>query len=315
MGAFMVEDAVREKLFMSVALIGASGSGKTLSALLLAKGVIRSKYPELSENSPEFWAKIGVVDTEHRRSRLYADTSLTGEFIGRFKTIDFTEPYTTDRYREAVEALIKIGVEVIIIDSLSHAWEGEGGILELQQSLGGRYQDWKTVKPFIRDFYRTLTEKDVHIISTIRTKQEYQVDTSATGQLKVTKLGLKPIQKDDIEFELQIAWSMDMEHVATATKDNSGLFDGNPKRLSVEDGGAIYAWVEEGKDMSEEKEKQRLVYVDKMRVYVENPNVLVQDKVSRYVAHAKTKFGVSDDFTTYPIGVLKPMVDALERVL
>ena len=315
MSDFMIEDAIREKLSMSIALIGSSGSGKTLSALLLAKGVIRAKYPELSETSEEFWAKIGVIDTEHRRSRLYADTDLTGEFIGRFKTIDFTAPFSTDRYRLAVDAFKKAGVDVIVIDSISHAWEGEGGILEVQQDLGGRYQDWKTVKPFIRDFYRTLTEKDIHIISTIRTKQDYQVETSATGQLKVTKLGLKPIQKDDIEFELQIAWNVDMEHIATATKDNSGLFDGNPKRLTVEDGSMIYEWVEKGKDMSEEKEKQRMVYVDRLSAIAENDSVVVQDKLSKYLAQAQKKFTLGEDFTTYPIHVLKPIVEALERVI
>ena len=306
-----IKDAKREKLKASIALMGASGAGKTLTGLLIAKGIIKAKYPKLDDKGTKFWSKIGVVDVEHNRSLLYANTTRADEYIGQFKHIDFPAPFSTERYRYAVEAMKDIGVEVIIIDSLSHAWEGDGGILEVQQKLGGRYQDWRTVKPLVTDFYRTLTEKDVHIISTIRTKQEYATETTETGKMKVTKLGVKPIQKDDIEFEMQVSFMLDMNHVATAVKDNSGMFDSIPQALGTDAGEILYKWLEEGVDLTEEREKEKAGYLAKYAKIVALNNPIIDDFAKRLLANANQKFGYGTDINTYPAPLVRTILDAL----
>ena len=108
--------------------IGPSGSGKTAGALLVAYGMMREAYPNASDE--EIWSKIGVVDTEHRRAKLYANLQFDEIRIGSFKHIDFTPPYTTERYQMAVEAIKNAGAEVVVIDSLSHNWQGKVELLK-----------------------------------------------------------------------------------------------------------------------------------------------------------------------------------------
>ena len=202
-----VTDAQREKLKACIALFGASGGGKTLTSLILAYGMMKEAYPDVPEE--EVWKKIGVIDTEHKRSLLYSNNTIKGYKIGSFKYVELDAPYSTVRYQQAIELLKKNGCEVIIADSLSHAWEGIGGILDQQQDLGGRFQDWKTMKPVIKEFIKSLTENDVHIIATLRTKQEYQAERDDNDKLQIRKLGLKPIQKDDLEYEFMIVLRME----------------------------------------------------------------------------------------------------------
>lgn len=254
---FQITDAKREQLYGALALVAPSGAGKTIGALKLAKGIIEKMYPELSEE--EVWKKVGFIDTEHKRSKIYANTSSFGTTIDSFKHIDFPSPYTIGRLDQAVKLLKDNGCEVIIIDSASHFWEGEGGILELHQNNGGRFQDWKETNKDYQEFIRIITgEKyDVDVISGIRTKQDYQAETTETGKLEVKKLGLKPVQRDNLEYEFHIALTIDMNHIAKASKDNSGIFEGHPRRLEVEDGHKLHAWLREGVDVLSERKKQK----------------------------------------------------------
>lgn len=247
--------ARREKMKASIVYSGPSGSGKTLSALLTAYGMMQDAYPDLSDE--DVWKKIGLVDTEHQRSKLYAGTTIKGHTIHQFYHIDLQAPYTQKRYEDAVEALKQAGCDVVIIDSLSHAWEGVGGMLDKQQEMGGRFQDWNKMKPIIKAFIKTLTESDIHILGTMRVKQDYQAEKNDEGKLEIKKLGLKPIQKDDLEYEFMVSFSIDQHHVATATKDNSNLFEEKPEKITPDHGKKLYQWLEMGVDVKAEEEKQR----------------------------------------------------------
>jgi hypothetical protein len=250
--------AKREKLHSAIAIIGASGSGKTLSALFVAYGMMKEKYPDESEDF--IWSKIGLADTEHKRALIYAEMEREGVNIGEFIHVDFDAPYSPARYKQAVKVLKEQGAEVIIIDSLSHAWEGEGGLLDMQQKAGGTFQAWNKIKPDIQDFIRTLTQSNIHVIGTMRTKIDYVMEQSELGKTNIKKVGLKPIMKDDLEYEFQIVFQVDEEHNAKATKDNSGLFETRPSKLNAEDGAKIFNWLEKGLDVqAEEREaKQRI---------------------------------------------------------
>ncbi|MDT2635888.1 hypothetical protein P7D40_13495, partial [Enterococcus dongliensis] len=152
-----VEKAQREKIKIPILLSGVSGAGKTVSALFLAYGIISSMFPDLAE--AEQWSKIGLIDTEHRRASLNANVEISGQHIGHFEVVNIEEPFTIDRYEEAFYLLVNAGCEVIIIDSISHNWEGKGGVLEAVDSYGGKFSDWKKVKP-IEDRFRALAIND-----------------------------------------------------------------------------------------------------------------------------------------------------------
>lgn len=253
---FLITEAQREQLIGSIALIGPSGSGKTLSSLKIAKGMIEKKYPDMPEK--ERWKKVGFIDTEHKRSKIYANTSRHG--IGAFIHLDFQKPYTLDRLDDAVIALKQHGCEILIIDSLTHFWEGDGGILDLQQSFGGTFAAWRDTNPHYTNFISIVTGErhDIDTISCIRAKQAYEVSTSETGKLKVEKLGLKPVQRDSLEFEFHIVFNVDMDHVASAAaKDNSELFGARPMTIEPEVGEKIYDWLKLGVDALEEERKQK----------------------------------------------------------
>lgn len=260
----MAKRAKREALIAAVEIAGPSGSGKTLGGLLIAYGMMKEKYPELDEY--DVWGKIGLVDTEHDRSLIYEgknDEHTHGVKIGEFWHQPLVKPYTLANYNKAVLELKKAGCEVVIIDSISHAWESEGGLLDLQQQKGGNFQAWRDINPVYGDFIDLVTgvTHHVHTISTVRQKQEYAMEQSETGKLQVKKLGLKHVQRDSLEYEFQIVFNVDMDHVARTTKDNSGIFEQVPQQLNSEVGKKLIQWLDKGIDVKGEEEKQRLEFI------------------------------------------------------
>lgn len=255
----------RQKLKGLFFISGASGSGKTLSALLMAYGMMKEKYPELSDE--EIWDKIGVVDTEHKRSLIYVGMMVDGckTRIGEFWHQELIAPYSTANYALAVKQLKDAGVEVVIIDSLTHWWDGEGGILEEQAKVTAKsrsknsYVAWGEMKPFIQEFVKTIAYNDVHIIGTNRAKQDYAMEKDEMGKTSITKVGLKPVQKDDLEYEFQIGLMIDMDHKATATKDNTlGAVESLGEFTITPDfGRMLLQWLDKGVDVKAQQEEER----------------------------------------------------------
>lgn len=250
-----VRRAKRQKLRAAIAIIGASGSGKTLGALLIAYGMMKTKYPDLEDY--DIWGKIGLIDTEHDRSLVYEGMVFQDVQIGEFLQVSLSAPYSIQRFSHAFKLLIDAGAEVIIADSASHLWEGEGGVLDYQQHLGGRFQDWqKANKDAYNPLVRLITGEahDVHVINTIRAKQEYVVDRNEfDGKIEVKKLGLKPVQRDSLEYEFQVVFNVDMEHKFRTSKDNSTLFEGRYEPITPEIGKQLYEWLEAGVDIFAER--------------------------------------------------------------
>ncbi|ULG73191.1 AAA family ATPase [Macrococcus brunensis] len=257
-----LKKAKRQKIKIPVLLTGPSGSGKTLSALMMAKGIVEKMYPDMSE--VDQWEKIAIIDSEHERSLLYADNTIADTKIGEFLHYDLKAPFSVERYEQAFKECKEAGVEVIITDSISHAWSGLGGILDAQQEAGGRFQDWRKVKPLEENFLKMLVESGVHTISTARTKQDYAMQPNELGKVEVVKLGLKVEQKDSLEYEFAVVLRLDMNNVATASKDNSNLFK-EPFRITKETGHELYDWAEAGIDKAEQEEKERQSLLDDLR--------------------------------------------------
>lgn len=264
-----VTDGRREKQKALIGLAGPSGSGKSLSSMLLAYGLMKEAYPDLSEE--ELWKKIGVADTEHKRALTYIGQLHNDVTIGSFKHINFEPPFNTDRYNMAIKLLKQQGCEVIIIDSLSHQWQGAGGVVETHgQMQGNSFQNWGKLAPESSKLTIGLTTQDVHVITTLRVKSDYVVE-QVDGKNVPKKVGMKPVQKDDMEYEFDTVFSIGMDHHARVSKDITNLFV-DDFIITPEVGSKLYRYLELGADVQaeerarrEEEENNRLSNVAKIR--------------------------------------------------
>ena len=225
-----LKKAQKKKVKLKVGFSGASGFGKTYSALLMAYGMCGD------------WSKIAVIDSENGSASLYSN-------LGEYNTIDLKPPYSPERYIEAIKACEDGGMEVIIADSISHEWDGEGGCLEIVEKLGGRFQDWSKVTPRHRKFINTILQVNCHFITCVRRKQEYDM-TKENGKTKVTKLGMKEVTREGFEYELTVNFELTNDnHLCKASKDRTGLFMNRPEFITtVETGKELMMWANAGVD-------------------------------------------------------------------
>jgi len=233
-----LHQAKRSKARIRIALQGPSGSGKTYSALLLAYGLTGD------------WGKIAVIDTENHSADLYSD-------LGQYYVLSLNEPYTPKRYSEAILLCEASGIECIIIDSITHEWNGKGGCLEMHEQITAAmrvpnsFTAWASVTPEHQSFIDSILKSRCHVISTIRSKTEY-VLTERNGKQVPVKVGMAPITRDGFEFEVTVSFDLDAEHYAFVSKDRTNLFSGKPKfRVTPETGKTILDWCNAGEDMAE----------------------------------------------------------------
>jgi hypothetical protein len=200
-----LQKAQRKQAVIKLALQGPSGSGKTYSSLLLAFGLVGE------------WDHIAVVDTENNSSHLYSH-------LGNFNVLSLSEPFSPERYIEAIEFCEKAGMKAIIIDSISQEWEGSGGIIETHGYMAGNsFTNWNKVTPRHNAFIQKMLQSPCHIIATIRSKQDY-VLTDKNGKMVPEKVGLKGVTRDGMDYEFTLVLDLDIKHQATASKDRTGLF-------------------------------------------------------------------------------------------
>ncbi|MDN8167268.1 AAA family ATPase [Acinetobacter baumannii] len=228
---FSFTKAERKKAKLKLNLNGASGSGKTYSALVLASSLGK---------------KIAVIDTENESASLYAN-----EF--NFDTLPLKPPYSPERFAGAIHAAYNMGYEVLIIDSASHEWIGTGGCLEINDEAAKRFKGntwsaWSETTPRHRKFIDAILQTDMHIITTTRAKTE----TVQGEKGKVIKLGMKAEQRDGYEYELTV--SLDMLHenkFAIPTKDRTKLFNPTGEVITKETGEKLIAWLNDGRSQEE----------------------------------------------------------------
>jgi hypothetical protein len=225
----LFKKAERTQAKLKIALTGPSGSGKTYSALALASGIGK---------------KIAVIDTENASASLYADRF-------EFDTVTLTPPYTIQKYVEAMKAAEDSGYDVLIIDSLSHAWAGDGGLLAKKESLdargGNSFTNWGGISKEHEQFKGKLLNCGLHLICTMRSKQDYVLEENEKGKKTPRKVGLAPIQRDGMEYEFTTVFDVAMDHHAQASKDRTGLFDGLTFKIGYETGSNLIQWLTSGK--------------------------------------------------------------------
>lgn len=243
--AFELKKARRSMAYLKLGIAGPSGSGKTLSSLLMAYGLLKESMPSASDAS--IWEKICVIDTENRSASLYVGNELHGVKIGQYYTIDLAPPFTPQSYMDAISACEQAGIQVLIIDSLSHAWSGDGGMLDMQGKIANRsgnsYTAWRDVTPLHNKLVDKILQCEMHVILAMRTKAEYVIETNEKGKQAPRKIGLAPIFRDGVEYECTVFFELAQDHTANASKDRTTLFDQQYFVITPDCGKKLWRWL------------------------------------------------------------------------
>ncbi|MGL5065211.1 MAG: AAA family ATPase [Microcoleus sp.] len=229
-----IKRAERKKAKLRIGLFGPSGSGKTTGALRLAHGLCGD------------WTKICVIDTEHQSASLYAD-------MGEYNVLELEAPYSPERYIQAIEAAQNAGMEVIIIDSITHEWGGKGGVLEIHEQVtrsspsGNSYTAWSKVTPRHNAFIDVILSSKCHVICCSRTKDEVVMTTNSKGKESPQKVGLKAVTRDGFDYEMTLCFDVSITHQVTASKDRTRLYMDQPDLTLTEASGEELAkWADSG---------------------------------------------------------------------
>lgn len=230
------QTAKREKIWTKILLGGSSGSGKTFSALRLATGLASKMH-----------GKVCAIDTENGRIKYYApqdenNVDPTKEFL--FDVAELEDPYEPEKYIQVIDAAVDAGYDVLIIDSISHEWNY---CVETHDKMpGNSYTNWAKITPRHDKFMEKVLQAPIHIIATVRGKDEYVLEEK-NGKQTPKKVGLGYKQRDGVEYNYTATFNIAQDtHIAEVTKDNTHLFEGRYEVLTEKDGIALYEWANSG---------------------------------------------------------------------
>lgn len=243
----LMRKAQRRKAKLRLGLSGPAGSGKTMGALLVGYGITGD------------WDKICLIDTENYSGDLYANYNRGGIQIGEYNIISLAAPYSPDKYVAAIKECEQAGIEVVIIDSLTHAWSGEGGLLDKKGQIEkskkpgvNSWTAWRDITPMHNRLVETILTSRCHVVCTLRAKMEHvQEKDPASGKNIVRKIGMNPIQRDGMEYEFTTFVDIDQDHQCTSSKDRTSIVDGKSFTLTVDMGRQFLQWLESGIDAPE----------------------------------------------------------------
>lgn len=270
--------AERRKAKLRLGITGTAGSGKTYGALLIAQGL---------------GDKTVLIDTENGSGDLYA-ASFNYD-IGQIQA-----PYTVQKYLNAIHDAEKAGYEIIIIDSLSHAWAGEGGLLDMQGKItdssrsGNSWAAWRQVTPLHNKLIEAMLNSPCHIIATMRSKTEYIQTENEQGKKEIKKVGLAPIQREGMDYEFGVVFDLGINHMATVSKDRTSLFDGKVFTLSEETGQTLKTWLETGIDVQERKKQVNEIWELYLAKY-DNDRALAHAAIKEIIGDKNANMLSQDD--------------------
>lgn len=241
----MIKEAKRKAIPLIISLAGTSGSGKTYSALLMAAGLAGKD------------GKVGFLDTETGRGSMYADDQDIMEALpdNKYYIEELNAPFTPMRYMEKISEFIEFGVNVLVIDSATHEWEGQGGCQDIaaNNKLGG-LPNWAMAKMQHKRFMNMLTQCPMHIIFCLRAQEKTKPESYIDNGKKKTRFiefGMQPIQEKNFMYEMTL--SMMLEHTAPGKpiitkcpKPLLNLFTGDQAIITKEVGEKLNAWAAGG---------------------------------------------------------------------
>lgn len=199
----MFRQATKQQSKLRMTIDGPAGSGKTYTSLRFAHALAAG-------------GKIAFIDTERGSASKYVGEHPDG-IPWAFDVLELTQ-FSPERYTEAIQAASKLGYSVLIIDSLSHAWEGAGGALEMKQRAGDSWSAWRHVTPVHNRMIDAILQSPMHVITTMRSRMDYVQETDERGKTIIRKVGLAPIQRPGAEYEFDLVADMDWSHVLTVSK-------------------------------------------------------------------------------------------------
>ena len=216
----------RKRAKIKMSLQGASGTGKSIGSLLIAKGLTSGDL-----------SKVAVIDSENGSADLYAH-------LGNYNVLALKPPFTPENYIKAIEVCEDAEMEVIIIDSISHEWDE---LLDFHSKLAvNSFTNWAKVTPRQKAFVDKILQANAHVIATVRTKQDYILNQK-DGKFIPEKVGLKAVQRDGLDYEFTLVFDIDIKHFAVSSKDRTGLFVDKPEfHLSEMTGKLILDWCNAG---------------------------------------------------------------------
>lgn len=222
------KQAQRRRAKLKLAVTGPPGSGKTMSALRLATGLVGPG------------GRIAVIDTENRSASLYSDR------FG-FDVLDIEPPFESERFVDAISAAVAAGYDCLIIDSASHFWKG---VLEFKGSLdsrgGNSFTNWNQAGKKYDAGLGSILQSDIHLIACLRSKIEYVLEEDMRGKQVPRKVGLAPVFRDEGEYEFTIVFDIAHDHTAQVSKDRTGIFTDRIFQVTEEIGRQVGAWLEGG---------------------------------------------------------------------
>lgn len=229
--------AERRKAKLRLAITGPAGSGKTYGALLIAQGL---------------GGRIAMIDTENGSGDLYSS-------MCDYDILNINAPFDPRKYIQAIHDADNEGYDVLIIDSLTHCWISEGGLLDMKEQLAasGKYNSfsaWSKVTPLQNKLIEAMLTSRCHIIATMRSRTEYVIVQNDRGKQEPRKVGLAPVQRDGMDYEFSLVFDLNNEHTVTVSKDRTSLFDGQSFTLSPEIGSKLLEWLNSGKDIPDPRE-------------------------------------------------------------
>lgn len=228
----MFRSATKTQSKLRMTIDGPAGSGKTYSALRFAHALANG-------------GKIAFIDTERGSASKYVGESPDG-IPWQFDVLELFQ-FSPEKYTEAINLAGRHGYSVLIIDSLSHAWEGSGGALEMKQRHGDAWSAWRHVTPIHNRMIDAILQSPCHVITTMRSRMEYVQETDDKGRTVIRKVGMSPVQRPGMEYEFDLVCDIDWAHIMLVSKSRcSAVADMTVERPGPEFLRPVIEWLNAG---------------------------------------------------------------------
>lgn len=295
--------AERSQVYLKLGITGPTGSGKTMSALRLAMGLVAGAGK-----------RVAFIDTENDSASLYSDRF-------DFDVITIAPPFEAEHFTNGVRGAVDGGYGACVVDSASHFWKG---VLEFKDALdrrgGNSFTNWKDADKKFDPVIAEFLQSKIHLICCMRSKMDYILEDNGKGKQAPKKVGLAPIMRENIDYEFSTVFDVAMDHTAVASKDRSGLFPTDRVfQITEETGKSIADWLKTAKpkpepeapiDDSEKRRREGILYCSKTAADAKPEDEQLDDWLSAYALAASSLVGrvpakATSSFDDFTLGELK----------